>query len=201
MVPDVLESFRAAERRRSGLVVREREQPLALIVGAHQRVEGLRHAVERAPLGIDVPRNEAGDRLLRHPGHDRVHHAGGVPRRIVGACEERHHHFRGQAADRAGHVAKHGIHALGVGFPGGPDDALEQAEDRVGPRAGGLIFGGAGFELDEEVAQLRFVAGDLEKGLLVSSSMSNDVSPCRQLAMMSCHTTGSPPRRSRSTSA
>ena len=50
VVPDRLEAFGAAERRRGDVVVREREQPLLLIRFAHERLERQRQAIGRRAL-------------------------------------------------------------------------------------------------------------------------------------------------------
>ena len=50
VVPDRLEAFGAAERRRRDVVARERQQPLLLIRFAHQRLERLRQAIGRRAL-------------------------------------------------------------------------------------------------------------------------------------------------------
>jgi hypothetical protein len=47
VVPDRLETFRAAERRRGDILAREREQPLLLVRLAHERLEGQGEAIGR----------------------------------------------------------------------------------------------------------------------------------------------------------
>lgn len=76
MIPHRLESVCVAERRCRYIFPREREQPLPLIVFAHESLKRLRQAVCGAALGDDVFGNELHDRVFGHPAHDGVHQFG-----------------------------------------------------------------------------------------------------------------------------
>ena len=86
VVPHRLEAFRAAERRRGHVVVREREQALLLVPVVHERLERLREPIGRRAFRDDVARDEARDGAVGHPADDRLHDSRSV---VLAAGESR----------------------------------------------------------------------------------------------------------------